>query len=448
MRWFENAVFYALPTLQALGAEEHNDFCSPARHRIQRLAELIPHIKALGCTAINLGPVNESSGHGYDTVDHFHIDRRLGNNESFREMVASFHEAGLKVIVDTVFNHTGRDHWAFYDLRMNKQASAYRDWFVGVDFSRNNGYGDGFAYKNWEGHDSLVTLNRGNPAVREHLFAHIKQLIHEHGVDGVRLDVAYSLESDFLAHMAALARRERDVFYLMGEIIHGDYNRLLHEGSLDSVTNYEASKGLWSSLNDANYFEIAWTLEREFGPGGLYRGKSLYNFVDNHDVNRVYSLLKDKRHIRLVYAMLFCMPGVPSLYYGSEFCANGIRDSHSDRALRPRWDEIPKTGDKLVPFLAELSRFRRERPFLAHASYRKLHVENTLFAYSLEKDGKEIIAVFNQADNSRTLVLNTVAAPRYRNALAPQASGHQAHNGHLEVRVEANSFVFLEADRA
>lgn len=445
MKWFDNAVFYALPTLQALGAEDRNDFTSLARHRLRRLVDLLPHIRDLGCTAINLGPVNESSSHGYDTVDHFHVDRRLGNNESFRETVQAIHDADLKVIVDTVFNHTGRDHWAFYDLRCKKRESQYGHWFSDVDFSKNNSFNDGFSYRNWEGYNELVTLNRKNPAVRNHLLSHIRQLIQDHGVDGVRLDVAYCLESDFLAELADSAKKEREDFYIMGEIIHGNYNRLLLEGHLDSVTNYEASKGLWSSLNDANYYEIDWTFEREFGSQGLCKGKNLYNFVDNHDVNRVYSLLKNKRHISLVYAMLFFMPGTPSLYYGSEFLAEGMRDSYSDRALRPFWDDIPKRSDNLLSFLATLSRCRRERPFLGKARYHRRHIENTLFSYTLEDDeGHQLLACFNQAEHSRHLTLHGLIDGQYRNILATEEVFHRHDDGSHHITLDACSFKILE----
>ena len=244
----------------------------------------------------------------------------------------------MRLILDGVFNHVGRDFWAFRDLQHNRQSSPYRDWFAGLRFDARSPYGDPFSYEPWNGHYDLVRLNLANPAVREHLFEAIRSWVRDFDIDGLRLDVADCLDLDFLGALHAFCTTLKPDFWLMGEVVHGDYRRWVNPRTLDSVTNYEAYKGLYSSLSEQNYFEIAYALNRQFGPGGLYTGLPLYNFADNHDVDRVASKLLDSAHLYPLYLLLFTMPGVPSIYYGSEWGLKGQRTPHSDSALRPCLD--------------------------------------------------------------------------------------------------------------
>ncbi|MFY0574859.1 alpha-amylase family glycosyl hydrolase [Cystobacter fuscus] len=273
--------------------------------------------------ALYLGPVFESSSHGYDTADYSKVDRRLGTNADLSRLVAAMRAAGIRVILDGVFHHVGRDFWAFRDVQVHGERSRYRDWFSGLQFGKRSPYGDAFSYDGWSGHYNLVKLNLQNAEVRAHLFGVVEQWISEFGIEGLRLDVAEVMDVSFLRDLAAFCRRLRPDFWLLGEAIHGDYRRLGNPETLDSVTNYECYKGLYSSLNDRNYFEIAYSLQRQFGENGIYRDLLLYNFVDNHDVNRIASTLKDPAHLLPLHLMLFTIPGVPSIYYGSEWGQEG-----------------------------------------------------------------------------------------------------------------------------
>ncbi len=220
--------------------------------------------------------------------------------------------------MDGVFNHVGRDFWAFRDLLSRPESSPYQSWFAGFQLGKRSPLGDPFWYEDWNGHYSLVKLNLAHPDVRSHLFQAIETWMREYRIDGLWLDAADVLDPSFIHDLGSFFRGLKPDFWMWGEIIHGDYRRWANPDMLDAVTNYEVCKGLHSSLNDRNYFEIACALNRQFGPNGLYRGLPLYNFADNHDVNRVASDLKHPDHLYPLYALLFSMPGVSSLYYGSE----------------------------------------------------------------------------------------------------------------------------------
>jgi glycosidase len=402
--WARDAVFYHVYPLGLLGAPARNDFGAAPVERLDRLTGWLGHIRGLGCNALYLGPVFESTAHGYDTADYWHLDRRLGTDETLRRFVGTAHEAGLRVVLDGVFNHVGRDFWAFRDVLANGANSAYRDWFAGLRFDGRSPFGDPFVYEGWAGHFDLVKLDLANAAVREHLFGAVESWIRDFDIDGLRLDAADVVDIDFQRALAAHCRAIKPDFWLMGEIVHGDYRRWANPGALDSVTNYEAFKGLYSSLVDRNYFEIAYTLNREFGPSGMYPGLSLYNFVDNHDQDRVASRLGDPRLLYPLYLMLFTMPGVPSIYYGSEWGLAGRRARGDDGPVRPALELVTAPGLGTEPALADairrLATIGAGSMALRRGSYRQLHVAAEQMAFARELDGELIVVMLNAADHA------------------------------------------------
>lgn len=331
--WYNEATIYQIYPLGLCGAPTEND--GKQESRIRKLISWIDEIKVVGADTVLLNPMFSSDRHGYDTRDYFQVDCRLGSNADLAEVCKAFHQAGLRVIFDGVFNHVGRGFWAFQDVQKKREESPYQDWFY-LDFQNNNAWNDGFSYQGWEGCYDLVKLNLQNPAVIHHQFEAIQSWIEQYDIDGLRLDVAYSLPLDYLEKLRGFVNGQKGDFLLLGETLHGDYNRWLSSGLCDSVTNYECYKGLWSSLNSGNLFEIAHSLGRQFGPEPwtLYQGAHLLSFLDNHDVTRIASQLTNPKHLRLAYALLFGMPGVPCIYYGSEWGILG-RKTDGDAALRP-----------------------------------------------------------------------------------------------------------------
>lgn len=406
--WAQDACFYHVYPLGQCGAEPRNDFRSPPTPRLDQLHGWVEHLRDLGVGAVYLGPVFESTAHGYDTADYYHVDRRLGTDDTLAGVAAALRAFGIRTVLDGVFHHVGRDFWAFRDLRENGERSAYRDWFAGVDFGRRSPRGDPFAYDPWEGHYDLVKLNLHNRDVREHLCGAVRSWVDRFGIDGLRLDVAYALEPAFLRELASFCRTLRDDFWLLGEAIHGDYRRVAGPGLCDAVTNYECYKGLYSSHNDRNYFELAHSLDRQFGASGLYRGVAGYNFADNHDVNRVASVLRNKAHLYPLHVLLFTMPGIPSVYAGSEWGVEGVKVGGDDRPLRPALPSpaaaraLGKHPD-LAAAVARLADVRHRSPALRRGSYRPLHVASEQFAFERVAEDERVVVVANAASSAATV---------------------------------------------
>ncbi|MBN2005168.1 MAG: alpha-glucosidase C-terminal domain-containing protein [Anaerolineae bacterium] len=398
--WAYDSIFYHIYPLGLCGAPERNDFQSPPTPRLDQLYDWIPHMRRLNVNALYLGPLFESTAHGYDTADYYWVDRRLGDNGSLARLVAALHANGIRVILDGVFNHVGRDFWAFRDVRQHLQRSPYCDWFQGLAFDRPSSYGDPFSYAGWSGHYSLVKLNLRHPDVKTHLLQAVETWMRDFDIDGLRLDVADCLDMDFMRELRAFCSARRPDFWLMGEVVHGNYRDWANPETLHSVTNYECYKGLYSSHVDKNYFEIAYSLKRQFGEGGLYEDLPLYNFADNHDVSRVASMLTDPAHLYPLYCLLFTMPGVPSLYYGSEWGLAGQKDSRTDRPLRPQLDlTAAQTAPHpdLARALERLAGIRQRSPALKYGAYRQLHVGHEQLAFSRQARDEHVIVVVNAA---------------------------------------------------
>ncbi len=402
-KWFENARIYHIYPLGFTGAPEINDFQSHPESRIDRVREILDHIRSMGLNTIYFGPVFESVSHGYDTADYTCIDRRLGTNASFRQLVDDLHKQGVRVVLDGVFNHVGREFQPFRDLRERGKDSPFIDWFEEVNFEEDNVFHDGFSYKGWEGHLELVSLNLKNPEVKSYLLDCVRMMMEDLQIDGLRLDVAYLLNRDFIAELARFCRSLKEDFWLMGEIIHGDYNEIAGPDLLDSATNYECYKGLYSSHNDYNLHEIAWSLNRQFGDQGIYRDLKLYNFLDNHDVDRIASVLENPGQLPALYALLFMMPGIPSVYYGSEWLYRGKRTGYDDKALRPSIDDIPKEDRSLVDQIRLFSHIREEHKSLSLGKFTPLETESEQMMFARQHKEETLVFAMNIC-GSRVLI--------------------------------------------
>lgn len=387
---YSDKIFYHIYPLGLSGAPQKNDFSSPKGDFFEKLTQDLDRIKSLGVNALYIGPIFESTAHGYDTVDYYHVERRLGNNESFKEFSKICHQKGIKIVLDAVFNHTGRDFFAFKDLIQNGINSQYKDWYLNINFEGRSQYNDPFDYEGWAGCKDLVKLNLENPQVIEHLLSAVKFWKEEFQIDGLRLDAADVISKNFLDTLGNFCRKIDPDFWLMGEVVHGDYNEWAKEGRIDSVTNYQIYKALWSALNEQNLYELSYNLNREFGPQGIYRYAPLYNFVDNHDVDRIGSVIKEQRHLYLLYGLLFTIPGIPSIYYGSENAIQGKRNSQGDRELRPSLPPFNPMPDFAKPSIEakdlfqniqRFSKIRTENPCLQTGDYQELSITNTSFAF-------------------------------------------------------------------
>lgn len=339
--WIRGRTIYHIHALGAAGAGG-----------VAALARWLDHVADLGCGAVLLTPVHHSTSHGYDTVDAFRLDERLGTERDFDRFVDECHGRDLRVILDGVFNHVGRQF-------------PRTEWLSG---------------RLWEGHAELPTLDHDNPEVLEWATAVARHWL-DRGTDGWRFDVAYSIPTPFLAELTRNIKRSHPDAFLFGEMIRGDYRRLVAGTALDAVTQYELFKAIWSSLNDHNLWELAWALERHAGFSVSFPPVT---FLGNHDVTRIASTLHDPRHADLALAVLFTVPGIPCVYYGDEFAWKGVKGKGAggDDALRPALPaQVPGNVGGLLDLHREWIAFRRSHPELTDAELSVLDRTNTTITY-------------------------------------------------------------------
>lgn len=441
MAWYDEAIFYHIYPLGMTGAPKQNLYQEPIR-RLNTLLPFIPQIKQLGCNALYIGPLFESVGHGYETTDYKKLDTRLGTNEDLTKFVAACHKQGIRVVLDGVFNHTGRDFFAFQDIKRNRESSRYKDWYCHINFNGNNEYNDGFSYDNWGGHDLLVKLNQHNYEVREYICDVVRFWVHAFDIDGIRLDAADVLDFSYMQMLRRLANEVKPDFWLMGEVIHGDYIRWVNGDTLHSVTNYHLHKALYSGHNDQNYFEIAHTVKRLYEMGGNRPdGLKLYNFVDNHDVARIYTKLNNKNHFVPVHILMYTLPGIPSIYYGSEFGMEGQKQYGSDDSLRPAisYEEYIAAIQKndLPQLIARLGEIRLKTKALSYGDYKELFLTNGQYAFARSYNGKSVIVTVNNHDNDSIMNVPAQNAREYIGGLS--GTKVLVKDGYISVNVKANS---------
>lgn len=442
--WYDNAIIYHIYPLGFCGAPKVNEG-GPVQYRLDKLIDWIPHLKEMNIDAVYLGPVFESAEHGYDTTDYKTIDRRLGDNASFKKICDQLHENGIRVILDGVFNHVGRKFPQFVDIQQNGRNSQYCDWFQNLNFDGQSPCGDNFWYEGWNGHYNLVKLNLRNPGVCDYLIDAVNYWMEEFKIDGIRFDAADCIEFDFFKRIRNFCKSKNPEFWLMGEIIFGDYNRWANPEMLDSVTNYECYKGIYSSHNTKNYFEIDYSINRQSGSNAIYPNINLYTFVDNHDVNRIASTLTNPEHLCNVYTLLYCMPGIPSIYYGGEFGVKGVKENNSDDNLRPclNLGDIPDKNTKLYEHIVKLGRLYKAYPALRTGKYYTMIIRNQQMLFLKELNEQQVFVALNLEDRDYDLCFNT-----NRTALVDALSGQRVNveNGNAYIKMPPFSSMIIVED--
>lgn len=444
MHWIHNTVIYNIYPIGFCGAPKENDF--QLNYRLDKIYDFIPHFKKMGVNCILFNPVFESTRHGYDTIDYRKIDSRLGDNESFKKICGTLHQNGIRVILDGVFNHVGRDFFAFKDIQEKGMGSPYTSWFQNIRFDQQSPYGDHFSYEGWAGFYDLVKLNLQNEDVLNYLFDAVRYWIDEFDIDGLRLDAANVMDVNFFKRLRGVTKEKKPDFWMFGEIVGGDYNRLANAETLDSVTNYEIYKGLFSSHNDRNYFEFAHSVDRQCGDWGMYKNIYMYNFADNHDVTRLASIIRDKALQKNVYTMLYAMPGVPSVYYGSEFGMEGKKQRHSDDDLRRELNlnALENPDYALFEHICKLGKIRHSLEALQYGKYKNEQIQLEHMCFSMKTDNQKVFIMLNQSNEPRSIGVNT----DFNGVLTDVLNGNQQYNcnGWCEISVPPMSSMILVAN--
>lgn len=409
--WVEHALWWHVYPLGFVGAYPADPPPTPAEHRLRRLADWLDHAVALGASGLALGPVFASRTHGYDTTDHYRIDPRLGDDTDFADLLARAHERGLRVLLDGVFNHVGRDF-------------AHPEWL-----RRRGGQ-----VATFEGHGDLLALDHDNPAVVDYTVEVMRHWLAR-GADGWRLDAAYAVDDEFWARVLPRVRDAHPDAYFVAEIIHGDYPARVRAAGFDTVTQYELWKAIWSSLNDRNFHELDWALKRHnefldvFVP---------LTFVGNHDVTRIASQLNDIRHIGHALVILMTTGGTPSIYAGDEFAFRGVKEERfgGDDAIRPEFGSPPIPLDDTEGDIFRLHQFliglRRRHPWLHTARTTPLRVTNRGYVYRTGSGAESLLVALNTDDAPMPVALGELGVGAGRIVAGSGAPPEQVV-GHAEV---------------
>lgn len=379
---------YHLHSLRAAGVPRSIDEQHGIGQGLDRLTKSLDDITELGCGAVLVTPVFASSTHGYDTIDPFHIDPRLGDDAGFDRFVAACHARDLQLLLDGALNHVGRAFPRFADLVDHGEASPSATWFR-VDFTRDDG--DGFAYETFEGHRELVALNHRRDEVVSWAVDFARHWL-ERGIDGWRLDAAYAINRSFLDRVTKAIRSTYPEAFVFGEVIHGDYTRFVADSGCHSTTQYELHKAIWSSLHDRNLFELAWALRRHREMAEHFVPVT---FVGNHDVTRIRSQLHEVDQLAPALTALLTLPGIPCVYYGDEHAWPGTKEHRAggDDEIRPSLD-APPAADPDEAALAwrwhrTLVALRRAHPWLTDAIVDIGPITNDTIAYEVHERGGE-----------------------------------------------------------
>jgi cyclomaltodextrinase / maltogenic alpha-amylase / neopullulanase len=385
--WVDHVIWWQVYPLGFVGAEKELSAFEAEVNRLPRLQGWLDHLISWGGNGLLLGPIFTSTSHGYDTVDYFQIDPRLGDDADFDALVAACRDRGVRLLLDGVFNHAGRD---FPPVAKALTEGPGSEGAITADY--------------FEGHDNLITLNHSSTVVQEYVR---NVMLHwlRRGIDGWRLDAAYAVSASFWSAVLPAVREEFPEAWFVGEMIHGDYVDYVKTSGLDSVTQYELWWAIWSSIDKVNLHELQWTLGRHT----MFVNNFLpLTFLSNHDVTRIASQINDQRHWSHAIALLGFLPGIPCVYYGDEFGLEAVKEHRpsGDDAVRP---EMPKERWLFTHSHPEVERIyrrviglRRRNPWLVDAMIKTEQVENARIV---------IRARARHGEQSLALILNLAGEP-------------------------------------
>lgn len=413
--WSDDTIWWAVYPLGFLGASTRPaDGRRPLEHRLPALEGWFDYLLSIGCNGLALGPIFESVSHGYDTLDHFRVDPRLGDEDDLAHLVAACHERGIRVALDGVFNHVSAAHPALLAALSGGPGSPTADMFH-IDWSTNPP-----TRLNFEGSDDLVRLNHDSPAVRE-LVTRVMNHWLEFGVDAWRLDAAYAVPPSFWAPVLAEVRASHPRAFVWGEVIHGDYARIVADSTMDSLTEYELWKAIWSSLAAENFYELDWTLARH---NGFVEDFVPMTFLGNHDTTRIASRVGDAKAV-LAAVVLLTVGGIPSIYYGDEQGFHGVKYDRpwGDDEVRPAMPagpgELSGLGAGMLRRHQQLISIRRRNPWLVRARTTVTQLANDHLVYE----------AYDPADAARRLYVSLSVGARAKAHVADAAGELFAFEG-------------------
>ncbi|MFD0672988.1 alpha-glycosidase [Cohnella sp. GCM10027633] len=416
--WVKDAVFYQIfperfangdKTLDPDGVEPWGGEPTPDNFfggDLQGVIDHLDHLSALGVNAIYFNPLFEApTNHKYDTLDYLKVDPHFGTNELLKTLVEACHERGIRVLLDAVFNHSGKEWAPFVDVAENGQSSRYADWFHVREFPI--GVKDGIpTYDTFSFERHMPKLNTENPEVQAHLLEVARYWIEEIGVDGWRLDVANEVDHRFWRSFRDVVKRANPDAYILGEIWH-DSLPWLSGDQFDAVMNYPFTEAVLDfavrGKRDGKQFaDLAGYLLAAYPQQAT---EAAFNLLGSHDTPRLLTLCgEDKRRMKLATAIQFTFSGTPCIYYGDEVGLNGGQDPGCRKCMP--WDEQEQDRE-LFSFFTELVRLRRGHRAFRDGAYRVLNAESGIptLAYAREADGETFVVALNAGERQETVSL-------------------------------------------
>ena len=399
--WTEHVIWWHVYPLGFVGADTTGEDRALV-HRLTHLESWLDYLVALGANGLALGPVFRSSTHGYDTIDYFEVDPRLGDTADLVHLIEAAHSRGIRVMLDGVFNHVGRE-FAPLQTALADPAAPENALFRHADSGE---------LAVFEGHGALVALDHANPEVADYVVSVMNHWL-DLGVDAWRLDAAYSVPVAFWNSVLPRVRAEHPDTYVLGEVLHGDYAGFVRDGGLDTVTQYELWQAIWHSIAEANFFELDWALKRN---NEFLETFVPYTFLGNHDVTRIVTQIADERHHAHALVLLFTLGGTPAIYYGDERAARAVKEERfgGDDAIRPAYpatpDELPAGGESVYALHQELIGLRRRHSWLHTAVSTPIELTNTGYVYEVAAGGERLVVALNIGDEA-LIVKDPAAVP-------------------------------------
>lgn len=400
--WFDDAIFWHVYPLGFCGAPIRDAGpveSRPVEHRLRRLLNWLDYAIELGASGLLLGPVFASTSHGYDTVDYLSVDPRLGDDADLDELIRAAHERGLRVVLDGVFNHVAWEHPLVQQaIAEGPQSVAARSFHIDYTDTEHP------MPAVFEGHPGMIELNHEAPEVADLVSAVMRHWLAR-GVDGWRLDAAYAVPLAFWERVLPGVRADFPDAWFVGEVIHGDYPAFVDAG-MDSVTQYELWQAIWSSIKNANGFELDWTLKRH---NELLERFVPQTFIGNHDVTRIASQV-GQAGAALAAVILFTVGGIPSIWSGDEQGFTGVKTDRvgGDDEVRPAFpdhpDELATVGAWMLRLYQDLIGIRRRHRWLTRASTRVVELTNERIRYVSEAGGQAITVEIEIAPTPRARI--------------------------------------------
>ena len=447
--WVKDAVFYQIFIERFANGDPTNDPKSivPWETKpgvdsffggdLQGIRDHIPYLKDLGINAVYLTPVfKAASNHKYDTIDYFEIDPSFGSNELFIQLVHEFHAAGIRVVLDGVFNHCGDQNPKFTDAVEHGSSSPYYDWFVFQAYEASK------MFQTCGGANFLPKLNTSNPEVQNYILEVATYWIEKAGIDGWRLDVPWKVDPGlwpcFYKHVKAL----NNEIYVVHETWR-DSSFWLNRGIGDAVMNYQLRDYIFDyALKDAmdaedfNYF-----VQRLLDD---FRGAALYqlNLLGSHDTARLLTIAAgDIQRVLIAYTLLFTLPGAPMVYYGDENGMVGENDPDCRRGMI--WTE-KDWNLEIRQHLSKLINIRKSHSALKSGDYRSIMTWNGVLAFSRSTEEDQAIIVTNPREAVEEILIPTDKPDRMWQDLLGEGR-YQAKEGfiHLPQLPARSAFVLI-----